>query len=102
MIRRPPRSTLFPYTTLFRSHLDGGNIHQYRRMIHHMDEGIGWIVEALRANGQLDNTLIVFTSDNGGERFSDNWPLVGGNNDRTKGGNHLPPNDHSPPQIAPG
>src|SRR5260370_29895645 len=24
MIRRPPRSTLFPYTTLFRSHLDLG------------------------------------------------------------------------------
>src|SRR5688572_32249507 len=24
MIRRPPRSTLFPYTTLFRSGLDGG------------------------------------------------------------------------------
>src|SRR5258708_18996171 len=24
MIRRPPRSTLFPYTTLFRSHLVGG------------------------------------------------------------------------------
>ena len=52
------------------THLAGGNIHQYRRMIHHMDEGIGWIVEALRKNGQLDNTLIVFTSDNGGERFS--------------------------------
>src|SRR3712207_7926874 len=25
MIRRPPRSTLFPYTTLFRSYLDGGS-----------------------------------------------------------------------------
>src|SRR3712207_1444246 len=24
MIRRPPRSTLFPYTTLFRSHFDDG------------------------------------------------------------------------------
>src|SRR3712207_9437203 len=24
MIRRPPRSTLFPYTTLFRSHVHGG------------------------------------------------------------------------------
>src|SRR2546422_4165068 len=24
MIRRPPKSTLFPYTTLFRSHEDGG------------------------------------------------------------------------------
>src|SRR2546426_12624657 len=26
MIRRPPRSTLFPYTTLFRSRLDGGPV----------------------------------------------------------------------------
>src|SRR2546429_2471090 len=26
MIRRPPRSTLFPYTTLFRSHLRGGQL----------------------------------------------------------------------------
>src|SRR5258707_6729865 len=25
MIRRPPRSTLFPYTTLFRSHKDAGD-----------------------------------------------------------------------------
>src|SRR5690242_21329780 len=29
MIRRPPRSTLFPYTTLFRSRADGGD-HQPR------------------------------------------------------------------------
>src|SRR2546426_7963099 len=29
MIRRPPRSTLFPYTTLFRSVLDGlPNVHR--------------------------------------------------------------------------
>src|SRR5258707_5666929 len=27
MIRRPPRSTLFPYTTLFRSGGDGGVVH---------------------------------------------------------------------------
>src|SRR5256885_5293943 len=26
MIRRPPRSTLFPYTTLFRSGVDGGDL----------------------------------------------------------------------------
>src|SRR2546430_13438706 len=30
MIRRPPRSTLFPYTTLFRSHTAGGHIHKRR------------------------------------------------------------------------
>src|SRR5688572_32510181 len=30
MIRRPPRSTLFPYTTLFRSvHIDDGRRHTY-------------------------------------------------------------------------
>jgi arylsulfatase A-like enzyme len=29
------------------THLTGGNIHQYRRMIHHMDEGIGWLLDAL-------------------------------------------------------
>ena len=82
--------------------LAGGNIHVYRRMIHHMDEGIGWIVEALRRTGQLDNTLIVFTSDNGGERFSDNWPLVGGKMDLTEGGIRVPWIAHWPAVIAPG
>lgn len=82
--------------------LAAGNIHTYRRMVHHMDEGIGWIVEALRANGQLDNTLIVFTSDNGGERFSDNWPLVGGKMDLTEGGIRVPWIAHWPAMIAPG
>src|SRR3712207_7481949 len=28
MIRRPPRSTLFPYTTLFRSHVSAGRVCQ--------------------------------------------------------------------------
>src|SRR3989449_5724899 len=30
MIRRPPRSTLFPYTTLFRSQLDGKEVRRLR------------------------------------------------------------------------
>ncbi len=83
-------------------HLDGGNIHTYRRMIHHMDEGIGWVVEALRETDQLDNTLIVFTSDNGGERFSDNWPLVGGKMDLTEGGIRVPWIAHWPAVIPSG
>jgi arylsulfatase A-like enzyme len=83
-------------------HLHGGNIHSYRRMIHHMDEGIGRIVEALKRNGQADNTLVVFTSDNGGERFSDNWPLVGGKMDLTEGGIRVPWIAHWPARIAPG
>ncbi|MBH1963524.1 MAG: sulfatase-like hydrolase/transferase [Comamonadaceae bacterium] len=83
-------------------HLHGGNIHTYQRMIHHMDEGIGRIVETLRSEGLLDDTLIVFTSDNGGERFSDNWPLVGGKMDLTEGGVRVPWIAHWPAMIRPG
>ena len=83
-------------------HLHGGNIHTYHRMIHHMDEGIGAIMESLKAHGLADNTLLVFTSDNGGERFSDNWPLVGGKMDLTEGGIRVPWIAHWPAAIAPG
>ena len=83
-------------------HLDGGSVNAYRRMIHHMDEGIGWITAALREEGLLENTLIVFTSDNGGERFSDNWPLVGGKMDLTEGGIRVPWVAHWPAAIPAG
>jgi arylsulfatase A-like enzyme len=83
-------------------HLHGGNIHSYRRMIHHMDEGIGQVMDALRRHGLADNTLLVFTSDNGGERFSDSWPLVGGKMDLTEGGIRVPWITHWPAQIGAG
>src|SRR3712207_7724774 len=45
MIRRPPRSTLFPYTTLFRSCFFGGP----SRPPHHYDGGTsGYVVVVLR------------------------------------------------------
>jgi arylsulfatase A-like enzyme len=67
-----------------------------------MDERIGWIVDALESRGVIDDTLIVFTSDNGGERFSDNWPLVGGKMDLTEGGIRVPWIAHWPSRIAAG
>lgn len=83
-------------------HLDGGNVETYRRMIHHMDEGIGQLVATLRTQGLLEDTLIVFTSDNGGERYSDNWPLVGGKMDLTEGGIRVPWIAHWPAVIPAG
>jgi arylsulfatase A-like enzyme len=83
-------------------HLHGGDIHTYRRMIHHMDEGIGKLMTALREEGLEENTLIVFTSDNGGERFSDSWPLVGGKMDLTEGGIRVPWIAHWPAAIPAG
>ena len=82
--------------------LSGGNIHTYRRMVHHMDEGIGRLMAALERHGLADDTLVVFTSDNGGERFSDSWPLVGGKMDLTEGGIRVPWIAHWPAVIAPG
>lgn len=38
----------------------------YAAMVDSMDQGIGKIVTALEANGQLDNTLILYLQDNGG------------------------------------
>jgi arylsulfatase A-like enzyme len=69
------------------AHTDGGSVAVYQRMIHHMDEGIGAVLAALPDPA---NTLVVFTSDNGGERFSDTWPLVGKKMDLLEGGIRVP------------
>jgi arylsulfatase A-like enzyme len=71
-------------------HVDGGSLSTYREMIREMDEGVGAIVAALKATGADENTLLVFTSDNGGERYSDNWPFVGQKMDLLEGGIRVP------------
>jgi arylsulfatase A-like enzyme len=46
-------------------------------MMQSLDAGIGCVLEAVRRGPSDENTLVVFTSDNGGERFSKIWPFVG-------------------------
>jgi len=69
---------------------DGGNLETYSRMVENMDDNVGRIVGALEAHGLSDNTIVVFTSDNGGERFSDTWPLTGIKTELLEGGIRVP------------
>jgi len=71
-------------------HFDGGSVATYLAMIRQMDEGIGRILAALRSFRIDRDTVVVFTSDNGGERFSDTWPLVGKKMDLLEGGIRVP------------
>lgn len=53
----------------------GGSLPIYGAMMKRMDAGIGKVLAAL-TKAKIDRrTLVIFTSDNGGERYSYNWPF---------------------------
>ena len=60
--------------------------------IEHMDKGIGEVIDALKKTNQLDNTLIIFTSDNGGHNPSQakNGPYRDGKQSVYEGGLRVP------------
>jgi arylsulfatase A-like enzyme len=81
---------------------DGGAQQTYRRMIEAMDTQIGRVLAALDANGLTENTIVIFTSDNGGERFADTWPFTGKKTELLEGGLRIPMVIAWPARIAAG
>lgn len=71
-------------------HPDGGSLATYARMVESMDENVGRLLSALERLGTADNTIVIFTSDNGGERFSDTWPFIGAKTELLEGGIRVP------------
>ncbi len=69
---------------------DGGTQKTYQRMIEAMDTQVGRVLQALDVNGLIENTIVIFTSDNGGERFADTWPFTGKKTELLEGGLRIP------------
>ena len=75
-------------TDLF--HYDGGNLQTYAKMVRSLDAAVGQVLAALDASGLAEDTIVVFTSDNGGERFSKTWPFTGQKTELLEGGLRVP------------
>ena len=76
------------------SHMENHTLQVYAGMIEALDRSIGKIVSALEKNGLTENTLIIFSSDNGGAGYIGlddiNKPYRGWKLTHFEGGMHIP------------
>jgi len=75
----------------------------YAAMIESLDQSVGRILQTLHETGLDENTLVVFTSDNGGlSSATSNYPLMGGKSFPFEAGMRVPLVMRWPARIKPG
>jgi arylsulfatase A-like enzyme len=88
------------------SGIENHTLRVYAAMIRALDRGVGTVLDALRANGLEDDTLVIFTSDNGGADYIGlpdiNKPYRGWKMTFFEGGVHTPFFVKWPARLAPG
>ncbi len=77
---------------------------RYLALLAQLDASTAQLMQALRDSGQLDNTLVLFLSDNGGTNAErdNNFPFYGAKNETYEGSFRTPMIMRWPGQIAPG
>ncbi|MCI0357939.1 MAG: sulfatase-like hydrolase/transferase [Planctomycetaceae bacterium] len=79
-----------PLPSVTKANMYDGDRRTYAAMVEKVDEGVGMILAELDRHGLADNTLVVLSSDNGGERYSDNSPLFHHKSTLWEGGIRVP------------
>ncbi len=100
----PLQATRADYDAL--SHIADHRLRVYAAMLRALDRGVGRVLEALRANGLEENTLVFFTSDNGAPAYIGlpdvNRPFRGWKITFFEGGIHVPYFAKWPARLAGG
>ena len=83
-----PGDSTYPLT--MKNWVSGGSAETFALMMKSMDDAVGKIMQTLDEQNLASNTVVIFTSDNGGEKYSDMGPFSGDKASLFEGGIRVP------------